>query len=103
VSTSDCDREGGLPGRRCWSGMLAALEAAGAELSGGLRRFLNPSAARSSRSKDGGGGAIGVDVAGDLTESTKELALLRPAVAVVQQQHPRLFAIRMGIRDRATW
>lgn len=36
VSTSDCDREGGLPGRRCWSGMLVALEAAGAELSGGL-------------------------------------------------------------------
>jgi len=47
-----------------------ALEAAGAELSGGLWRFLKPSAARSSRSKDDGGGAIVVDAAGDVTEST---------------------------------
>jgi hypothetical protein len=51
--------------------MLVALEAAGAEPSGGLRRFLKPSATSRSRSKDDGGGAIGGNEWEDVIETTR--------------------------------
>jgi hypothetical protein len=86
VRTSDCDRAG-LAGRRPVGGMLVVRGAAG-ELSGCLRRPLNPSAERRSRSKDDGGAIDGAPEPRRVNEEEDRLYRQRCTVCCLHGDRP---------------